>query len=481
MTECPQEGGFFLNAEREPRRFGARAHCTTVLDYLRGCGLVGTKEGCASGDCGACTAVVAEEERGSLRYKPLNTCIALLPMLHGRQLITVDGLSEGGLHPVQKAMVRKHGSQCGFCTPGFVMSMFAYYKQGAYGREEAVRAISGNLCRCTGYRPIVDAALSLRPRQAADRFAAAASETAARLESLAARRPAPTAHWAAPRTVAELACAVADRGKARIVAGGTDLALSITQDLLEPDLIFAGDIAAMSAIKETRDTWLLGGAATWDACGRVMAAHLPGFGKLLERFGSPQIRLRATVGGNLGNASPVADGPPVMLVLGSIVRLRRGKIRREVALENFFTGYRRTVLQPGEFIESVRVGKPPPHALFAVHKVSKRREDDISSLCGAFLLRFGRSRMIVSARVAFGGMAEVPRRAPRCEAALTGADWGDKNTAVCAAQALAGDYVPISDARASAQYRARVAANLVMKVWHNSTGGEPDLEDLEAA
>ena len=249
--------------------------------------------------------------------------------------------------------------------------------------------------------------------------------------------------------------------RAQIIAGGSDLALTITQDLQKPDLIFIGDIATLANIKHNRHAWHIGSGATWDQCERVMAPSLPGFARLLDRFGSPQIRLRATIGGNLGNASPIADGPPVLLVLGTTVHLRRGPHRRSVPLEDFYLGYRKTVLRPGEFITSLRVAKPPPQALFAVHKVSKRTGDDISSVCGAFLLRFNQHGLISSARVAFGGMAATPCRARSCETALRGIRLG-------AIDALA---------RASANYRSAAslprawssgcAAQLLPQPWQN--------------
>ncbi len=468
---------FLVNREAEPRDASALPPWTTVLDYLRGCGLVGTKEGCATGDCGACTAVVAEPDgAGSLRYTARNTCITMLPMLHGRQLITVEGLAQPGgkLHPVQQAMVDEHGSQCGFCTPGFVMSLFAHLKaNGSSSREAIVSRLAGNLCRCTGYRPIIDAGMSLKARHARDDYAAGASQTARKLAAVS-RRPSAMRGLHAPRSIPELAAVLAKHPKARIVAGATDYALALTQDLEQPpEVVLVGGLAALQRMRANASSWEIGAGASYEDCSRALGPHLPGFGRLMERFGSPQIRAWATVGGNIGNASPIADGPPVFLVLDGKLILQRGRALRTISLADFYLGYRKTTLAPGEFIRALRIAKPAPDDLFAVHKVSKRIDDDISSVCGAFRLKL-EGGIVRKAWIAYGGMAAIPKRASRAEAELVGKPFAQPAVAAAAA-ALTADFAPISDARASAQYRRTVAANLLWRVYLGQQGQRTEL------
>ena len=442
-----------------------------MLDYLRASSLTGTKEGCATGDCGACTAVTASLDGDGLAYESLNTCIAPLHSLAGRLLVTVEGLAEesGGLHPAQRAMVDRHGSQCGFCTPGFVMSLFAHAKAEAKGgREALVRRLGGNLCRCTGYLPIVRAGMDLGARGGRDAYDRDEEGIKARLRGLRGRNRSP----GRPATVAALAKRLAGDGRPRIVAGATDLGLELTQDLASPDLVFAGWVGALSGIRGGATGWRIGAGTTWDQVDAGLSPHLPGLSTLLERFGSPQIRARATVGGNIANASPIADGPPVFLALGCELVLRKGAARRAVALERFYTGYRKTVLRRGEFIESVRLRRPRPGSFFNVYKVSKRIEDDISSVCGAFSVEVGRGGAVKGARVAYGGMAAVPRRAARCERALVGRPW-DGETVDRACRALLSDFRPMSDLRASARYRRAVAANLLRRFYAWTEGAAP--------
>ena len=470
---------FYLNHEERVRVVSGYQPWTTVLDYLRGVGMVGTKEGCATGDCGACTAVTVSLVGDKLVYESLNTCIALLPSIAGRLLITVEGLvdAEGNLHPVQQAMVVEHGSQCGFCTPGFVMSLFAHVKNGVPGgREGVVTRLSGNLCRCTGYLPIVRAGMKLNKKDGKDAYTRVGKTIKERLRKL---RTKDATSVLRPRTLAALATRMLHRRRPRIVAGSTDLGLEITQNLVEPELVFTNDVQALIGITPTATHWKIGAGTTWAECDKVLGKHLPGFAELMRRFGSPQIRAHATVGGNLGNASPIADGPPVFLALGCTVILRKGKERRKVHLEDFYTGYRQTVLRSGEFIEAVHLRRPPRGSMFDVYKVSKRIEDDISSVCGAFLVSLDKTGKVTKARIAYGGMAATPLRARLCETALQGQLWNEETIAI-ARRELQHDYQPITDQRASAAYRTMVAGNLLWRFYLVTTGVDAPLSVLAA-
>lgn len=472
----PKDCGFYLNREEQPRSIASEPAWLTALSFLRANGAVGTKEGCATGDCGACTAVVVSLEDKRLAYQPINTCITPVSSLAGKLLITAEGLAEpgGGLHPVQRAMVEEHGSQCGFCTPGFVMSLYAHLRNGCSAdREDVLASIAGNLCRCTGYIPIVRAALRLRPADAKDWY----SEH----EQLIKRRLADLVRASVrPRSLPELERAWSKRPQARLVAGSTDLGLDLTQRLAEPDLILIDELPALRGIKASKNGWTIGAATTWAECERELAPAIPGLAELLHRFGSPPIRAQATVGGNIANGSPVADGPPVFLALGCRLVLQRDGKRREIALEDFYLGYRQTALRAREFIHSIKLRRPPANAIFDVYKVSKRKEDDIAAVCGAFNLTVsGRQRIIKSARIAYGGMAAIPLRAARCEAALLGQPFTEA-TIVEAAAALEDDYQPLSDIRASADYRMLVARNLLHRLFLRTEGADCDLERLAA-
>ena len=446
---------------------------TTVLNWLRAGGLTGTKEGCAEGDCGACTIAVGEEAGGRLRYRALNACIQFLPTLDGKELVTVEDLrgADGALHPVQRAMVEHHGSQCGFCTPGFVMSLFAlYHEEGKPDRARINDALAGNLCRCTGYRPIVDAGLAIRNGTRNDKFARAEKETLALLRSI--RREKGLAYAAAgrrfyaPATEDELAEVLAREPSARILAGGTDLALEVTKLHRDLDaLVYAGGAAGLAAVGESAGHIEIGAAAPYSDAMAAIAAVYPDFGEVLRRLGSEQIRNAGTLGGNIANASPIGDTPPLLLALGASVMLRKGETRREVALDDFFLAYRRTALAPGEFIAGVRIPKPRAGLRFGAYKISKRFDQDISAVCGAFAVEI-EAGVVRAARVAFGGMAATPKRAAGCEAAMTGGRWSEAVIGAAAA-ALERDFAPISDMRASARYRTAVARNLLWRFFRS--------------
>ena len=419
----------------------------TLLTWLRERrGLTGTKEGCAEGDCGACTVVLADRDAaGKLRYLPANACILCLGAVDGKEVITVEGLKD---HPVQRAMVECHGSQCGFCTPGFVMALHAHYKnsQGA----ELTDAIAGNLCRCTGYRPILEA--GKRARGLADPKAERA-EDAARLERLR-KLPADSvsAHgFFAPATADELASFLAEHPQATILAGGTDVGLWITKQHRDLGRVaYVGKVAELKVLKDEKAHLEIGAAVTYaEAYGALAALH-PDIEELLRRLGAVQVRAAGTLAGNIANGSPIGDSMPFLIALGTSLTLQRGQGQRSVALDQFYTGYRKTVLQPGEFIRSMRVPKPAAGARFGVYKLTKRFDQDISAVCAAFYAAKGAPRFV------FGGMAATPARARKAEAA-----YASGVEAACAA--LAEDFKPLSDQRASSWYRLTAAQNLLRK------------------
>ncbi len=460
---------FLLNGQ--PRRCEALPE-TSVLDLLRETlGATGTKEGCASGDCGACTVAIGEPgPNGELHYHSANACITPAHQLSGRHLVTVEGLAQGEqLHPAQAAMVECHGSQCGFCTPGIVMSLFTLDEEQRHApapltAQRLEAALGGNLCRCTGYRPIRDAALSMgshpdnRPLWL---DAAAPSETEKRRIDL-------DAAFLQPTTLAELNDCLARHPKARLVAGATDLWLETTQRLARFErVIDVTRVAELNTIDETtledgRSGWWIGAAVTYSRLEPLFEEHYDAFAHLLHRLGSRQVRNRGTLGGNVANASPIGDTPPVLLALGSRLRLVGAEGERELPLDDFFLDYKRTALREGEAIRAIFLPRPEAGQTLKVWKLSKRREDDISAVLGAFAYRL-ENGVMRDVRLAFGGMAAIPKRAAHAEAALEGKA-PDLGAFQAARQALGEDFQPMSDVRGSADYRRLSAANLLERL-----------------
>jgi xanthine dehydrogenase small subunit len=442
----------------------------TVLDYLRleerACG---TKEGCAEGDCGACTIAVGTLVDGELRYRPVNSCIHLLGQVDGMEIVAVDdlALAEGGLHPVQSAMVKNHGSQCGFCTPGFVMTLFSLYHAAARpARADVNDWLAGNLCRCTGYRPIVDAALESCTRDPADSYAAAAPRTASSLAALASSEDVfigdNDRFLAIPASVESLATLYARHPDAVLVAGATDVGLWITKQLRALPKIICLHRAGLDDIETTDEALMIGSAAPYGSAEEHLAALDPDMGELLRRLGSKQVRAAGTIGGNIANGSPIGDTLPALIALGATIEMRREGATRSLPLEEFFIAYGKQDRAPGEFLTRIVVPRLKPRQVFRCYKISKRFDQDISALMGAFRFDLGGGR-ILDARIAFGGMAAVPKRALQTEAAITGLLLSDHAQWRRVAGRLAADFQPIGDHRASAAYRMETAKALLVK------------------
>ena len=452
----------------------------TLLDYLRlrrhACG---TKEGCAEGDCGACTVALGTVSDGRLEYAPVNACICLLGMIDGKELVAVDDLTgpDGALHPVQDAMLRHHGSQCGFCTPGIVMSLFTLYHEGGRPDRQAVNdTLAGNLCRCTGYRPIVDAALEACAGAPRDAFSARRAATVERLAALDDGEDLfigdeAAGFLAAPATVESLARLYARHPEATLVAGATDVGLWITKQLRTlPKIILLGRAAGLADLRETERGFHIGASVTYAEAEGAVAAIDPDLVELFRRIGGRQIRAVGTIGGNIANGSPIGDTMPALIALGTTLHLRRGKATRSLPLEDFFIDYGKQDRAPGEFVTGIDVPRLGAGEVFRCYKISKRFDQDISALLGAFRFTVEKGR-IVRARVAFGGMAATPKRAAATEAALQGLPLADPQGQEGACAALASDFQPIDDMRASARYRLETAQALLRKALHEA-GGE---------
>ena len=465
---------------------GEIAPATTVLQYLREqLGRTGTKEGCAEGDCGACTVVLGELDGERIDYRAINSCIRFLPTIDGKELVSVESLQPKGasLHPVQQALVDCHASQCGFCTPGFVMSLFALYLQASKpGPEAVVHALSGNLCRCTGYRPIVEAGCRMAEYPTPAHWSVKeprSAERVARLRSLQREGTLAFPGFAAPRTLEEFARLYEASPHSLIVAGATDVGLWVTKALKElPPMLYIGEVEELRHATTQGADIVIGAAVSLaDGYGEIVK-HYPMLAELAERFASPPVRHSGTLVGNVANGSPIGDSMPILIALGAQVHLRRGNQSRSLEMEDLYLAYRKTAMQPGEFIASVSVPLPVAGRFVATYKVSKRIDQDISAVCAAFAIEV-RDGRVAAARIAFGGMGPIPQRARKAEAALVGAAWSRAGIGAAMA-ALAEDFTPLSDMRASAAYRARVAANLLHRfhLEHSGTSTPLRVESL---
>ena len=448
----------------------------TLLEHLRGdLRQTGTKEGCAEGDCGSCTVLVGElDGEGGTAWRAVNSCIQFVPMLDGKAVISVEGLSKDQPHPVQAAMVEHHGSQCGFCTPGIVMSLYGR-AVAAKGTDAPVdEVLAGNLCRCTGYGAIIAAARAIPSEAApdvADKLGALRRDTMLELEHEDVIAGV-TRRWFAPRSVDELAQTYAAHPEAVIVAGATDIGLWVTK-LRKPlkTLIDLGRVKELKTVTREDGALRIGAGVRYVDALESLGALYPDLGVMMRRLGSTQVRNSGTIGGNVANGSPIGDMPPALIAAGASLILRQWNARRTIPLEDFFLGYGKQDRRPGEFVEAVLVPEPNPDTIFKVYKLSKRFDQDISAVCGAFAIEL-RDEVVISARIAFGGMAGTPKRATACEEAFVGQLW--KPTTINAAvEALAGDFTPLSDARASAAYRALAAGNMLRKVYIETA--RPDL------
>ncbi|KAB7781952.1 xanthine dehydrogenase small subunit [Methylorubrum populi] len=488
------DGGIVEVANAEPT--------VTVLDWLREAARrKGTKEGCAEGDCGACTVLVAElmDESalpadtnavriGRLLVRPMNACIKFLPTLDGCALLTVedlqrvvvrddDGLADDLLHPVQQAMVECHGSQCGFCTPGFIMTLTATYERHCEAGTRPTRAelsddLAGNLCRCTGYRPILEAGQLMfdLPERRID--TAPIERALLEIADASAHYDGGRARYWAPRDLDEFAARRVAEPDARLLAGATDIGLWVNKQMRElGDVLYIGNVDELKRIERVDGFLRIGSVTPLDDAFKALVSHWPTLNEVYMRFASPPVRHAGTIGGNIANGSPIGDGPPTLMALGAELVLRCGEQRRRIALDQFYHDYMKNDLMAGEFIERVDVPLPTSSHEVRVYKVSKRYDSDISAVCAGLMIARSACGTISQARFAFGGMAATVRRAPSAEAAIVGSDWSEIALRK-AQQALLTEFTPLTDLRASSDYRRRVVANLLERFWLETRNGE---------
>ena len=442
----------------------------TILNYVRlKLKKTGTKEGCAEGGCGACTIVLGELENNKIIYKAINSCISFVPSLEGKQLILVEDLvsKNGTLHPVQNAMIKYHGSQCGFCTPGFVMSLFAMYKNfSSYNNEKIQDSISGNLCRCTGYRPIIDAAKSLNKANRLDQFNKNIKKTLNLLKNINSENLSiknGNKKYFSPKNINELKKIIKGNPNSIFLSGGTDLSLNITKERKEiNNIISLNSIKELKFIKERNGYIEVGAVTSLKEFELFIKKYYPDFNSILKRYGSVQIRNVATIAGNIATASPIGDTLPLLLSLDAKIVLQKKSNKTVLPIKNFFVSYRKTRLKKGQFIHSIIIPIFKKN-IFKAYKISKRFDDDISSVCASFNLEIV-NKKIKSVKIAYGGMAAIPKRAINCEKTLVNSILSEEifNKAK---KTLEKDFAPIDDVRASKDYRMEIAKNLLMKCF----------------
>ncbi len=462
----------------------------TLLDFLRlKRRLTGTKEGCAEGDCGACTVLVGRLADGKLSYESVNACIRFIGSLHATHVVTVEHLAgrNGALHPVQQALVDCHGSQCGFCTPGFVMSLYGLWlTMEKPGRREIEKALQGNLCRCTGYEPIVKAAeqVSLtRPSALFDPLERTRSEIVARLWAMQAsgtiRIGKDEDRLIVPASVQALTEILSQEPDATVVAGATDVGLWVTKQMrrLSP-VVFINHLSELQSITESEDGITIGAGVSYTGAFAAISKKIPALGRLIDRIGGEQVRNMGTIGGNITNGSPIGDSPPPLIALGATLTLRSLAGQRKMPIEDFFIAYGKQDRKPGEFVESVFVPYPKATSRFAAYKITKRRDEDITAVLGAFLLTLDEAETITDIRIAFGGMAATPKRARTVEAELLGKPWTEA-TVEAARPAFDTDFQPLTDWRATAEYRQLTAMNLLTRFYLETVGAPAELKRFE--
>ncbi len=451
----------------------------TVLNFLRyQDGQSGSKEGCAEGDCGACTVVLGELKDGDIQYQAVNACIQFVPMIDGKELITVENLKskDGHLHPVQQAMVDANATQCGFCTPGFVMSLFAEMQgQNRRDLQSINDVLAGNLCRCTGYGTIIEAAQNAALQSSSSHINARKAVTAELLaelndgEMLAAQGDGN--QFFAPKTPAELAQLLEQHKDATILAGATDVGLWVTKMHKNlQTIIYVGKVEGLKDITDEGEYIRVGAGASYSEAWEHLSGLWPDLGELVRRIASTQIRNSGTIGGNIANGSPIGDMPPALIALGAKLNLQSASGIRQIPLEDFFIEYGKQDLKPGEFVASVDIPKPVSGQQFKSYKISKRFDQDISAVCGAISLKLDKD-IVSDIRICFGGMAGTPLRAKKAEALLMGKSWTSENVAA-AMQGMLKDYTPMTDMRASSDYRMIAAQNLLKKFYIETTSPE---------
>ena len=442
----------------------------TILNYVRlKLKKTGTKEGCAEGGCGACTVVLGDLKNNKIIYQAINSCIAFVPSLEGKQLILVEDLvsKNGTVHNVQQAMINYHGSQCGFCTPGFVMSLFAMYKNfSSYNKENIQDSISGNLCRCTGYRPIVDAAKSLNNVNRLDQFDKNKKKIISLLKKINSENliiQNRNKKYFSPKNINELKKTIKDNPNSIFLSGGTDLSLNVTKERKEiRSIISLNSIKELKFIKERSGNIEVGGATSLTEFELFIKKYYPDFNTILKRYGSVQIRNVGTIAGNIATASPIGDTLPLLLSLDAKVVLQKISKKTILPLKNFFVSYRKTKLKKGQFIHSIIIPIFKKN-IFKAYKISKRIDDDISSVCASFNLEIN-NKKIKNIKIAYGGMAPIPKRAINCEKTLTNSNLSEGSFEK-AKKDLEKDFSPINDTRATKDYRMEIAKNLLMKCF----------------